>query len=251
MKSNSKYGMKRKSWLTKSANGLLSTKTPKGGLSAILEPTLPEAYQYKDMCHHKCETLLYDSFIKILVNGDFQLLVIKGAPTKEDIALAWAEIMEEYSELIKTPKSINIFEAFKKCIYTYWKMCFIEAVIYKFRSKDPFTGLYLYDEKEAEQVMLLGYDMIDKPDEEEKYLYQIEMLDRESKTLVVLLNQYNQEYKQLAPKEENPIERTIVDYDKELAILSKFMGYWVDKKTRTVADVCGIINAFIEHQKIN
>lgn len=203
------------------------------------------------MLHQTIETLLYDSFIKVLVKHEYHLLVVKGEPTKDEIDSAWKEIMHEYSEVIKTEKSINIFECWRKCVYTFWKMSYIESIIFKFKLKDIQTDKYLYDEKEAEQVMLLGYDLIDPPIDEEKYLHQIEMLDRESKTLIVMLNQYNQEYKLLAPDEANPVVRTIADYDKELALLSKFMGYQINKRKVTVAEVCAIINAYIETQKIN
>jgi hypothetical protein len=186
-----------------------------------------------------------------MVKDEMNLLIVEGSATVGELHVAWAEIMHEYSETIKTEKSVNIFEAWRKCVYTFWKMSIIEAVIFKFRLKDSYTGLYLYDEKEAEAVMLLGYDMIDKPDNEEKYLHQILMLERESMTLVVMLNQYNQEYKLLAPDGENPVIRTIADYDKELAVLSKFMGFQINKKKVTVAEVCAIINAYIEAQKIN
>lgn len=232
-------------------SGSLSTKTVTGEVN-LLEPTFPQDIQLLATFHQKCETLIYDIFTKILVTSDYNLLTITGSPKKSDLVNAWMGIMQEYSDLIKTEKSINIFEAWKKCVYTYWKMVYVENFIFKCKLKNPITGLYCYNAAEAEQVMLLGYDLIEPPaEDEEKYLHQIEMLDRESKTLVVMLNQYNQEYKLLAPDETNPIIRTIADYDKELALLSKFMGYQINKRVVTVSEVCGIINAFIETQKIN
>lgn len=194
---------------------------------------------------------MYDVFVKVLVESKYELLVIQGEPTKEELWAAWTEIMSEYSDLIKTEKSKNIFEAWRKCVYTYFKMVFIENFIFECRSKNPLTGEYRYNAGRAEEVMLMGYDLIEKPENEEKYLHQVELLDRESKTLVVLLNQYNQEYKLLAPDEANPVKRTIADYDKELAILSKYVGFLIDKKKTTVSQVCAIINAFIETQNIH
>ena len=117
----------------------------------VLEPTLLMDSPSKAMFHQTCETLIYDIYLKILVNEDYNLLTISGEPTKEELWAAWTEIMQESSDLIKTAKSVNIFEAWKKCVYTYWKMLFIENVIFKFRSKNPITGEYFYNAGQAEE----------------------------------------------------------------------------------------------------
>ena len=205
----------------------------------------------KPTYHQTCKTLIYDIYIRILSGEPNSLLIITGTPTDEELKLAWAEIMSEYSDIIKTPKSSNIFDVWKKCNYTYWKMCYVEAAVYKLRLKDPETDKYIYDQNAANELALLGYDYVAPPEDDETYLRQIELIEIEARNLVVILNQYTQEYKLLCPDEDTPVKRTYDDYLKELAILSKFMGQWIDKQTKTVSDVASIINAYIEAQNID
>jgi hypothetical protein len=47
--------------------------------------------------------------------------------------------------------------------------------------------------------------------------------------------------------EKAPEQRQMIDYEKELRILSKFMGYNIRKQDITVMEYCSILNAYIEN----
>lgn len=185
-----------------------------------------------------------------MVTDDLSKLIISGQPDKKDLVNAWQDILQEYSDLIKSEKSKSIFEAWKKVAYTEWQIKFIEAVILKFRMKNPETDAYLYNREQALQVSELGYSFIPEPENEEDYLQAINFLDIESRNLTIFLNQYTVEYNLLCPKQEEKVKRQEIDYDTELAVLSKFMGTFIDKRKRSVQDVCAIINVFNQHNEI-
>jgi hypothetical protein len=251
MKKENKHKKGRKNLQTQQVNGSLSTLTNKE-TTEQLEPTLQQDTQLPATYHQKCSELLYDTFIKVMVEEDVTHLIISGIPTLLQLQDAWYDILQEYSELIQSEKAKSIFEAWRKCVYTDWQIKYVESVIFKFRMKHPETGAYLYDAEHAARIVELGYESIDPPEDEEVYLNQVNMLESMAKTLIVFLNQYTVDYNLLNPKQENPIKRKVADYDTELAVLSKFMGDWLDKKIRTVSDVCSVINVYnqyIDQQK--
>lgn len=109
-----------------------------------------------------------------------------------------------------------------------------------------------YSERMALRVQEYGYPLIEEDKENGRgNLKQIYMVESEVKTQIVLLNQYNREWQQRYPNDTAPVERTLMDYDKELAILSKFMGHWIRRKKITVWEFCSIVNAYNEYIKAN
>ena len=75
-----------------------------------------------------------------------------------------------------------------------------------------------------------------------------------AKVLIVLLNQYNAEYK-LADKEQgapsNPsVEEQRFQYEKEIAMLSKYQGQRIIKEKITVFEYAAIINNYLDEQRM-
>lgn len=187
--------------------------------------------------HLSAKTLPYNLWIEINVTGNFELL---GNGPSNDLALAWASIVLEYAQLIKTPKSVNIFEAYKK----------IEYLEYKINRVEKLLGLLsdIYVVEAAESLVELGYDMVENLPKKKDYLRQLEMVERDALALIVMRNQAIGDYKALAPAESVKIDRSEMDYRKEVVILEKYVGRKIDIYTETLFDVAAIINAFIDEQ---
>jgi hypothetical protein len=238
MRKNKKPLMKPKDLPMNQASGMPSTptSTEPGRSSATTSRVAPSYALY----HQSCDTLIYGEFLKILTTGDLRPLVIEGEPTEEDLKTAWDKILSEYSERITTEKTGNIISLWKRIIYTKWQISFLDIALDYLKQE--------YDAEIAEQVMMAGFDMIEDLESREDYLRQIYSIETEAKTLIVILNQLYNEYKILHPHGET-IERTMADYDKELAILSKHVGFWIRKNEVTVADVASIVSIYMDYVK--
>jgi hypothetical protein len=236
-KKKEKNKKKRKSLQIKAENGLVSTKMNLENNKSLLHPA--KDISLKPTLHRSCKTLKYYKYIKISVTGDVSLLKIGGDPTNEEMASAWQEILIEYSGLIKTEKTNSIFKLWEKIEEARCKLRFINICL------DYFSEFY--DEEIANELVLHGYDFIEWYDDQERYNKQLILLENESKTLIVLLNQYYNEYKILSPDNET-ITKDEMYYEKELAVLTK-EGYRVNKKKNTVFEYAAAVNAFIEQNK--
>lgn len=234
--------MRRKHLPTAMASGTASTpmnpepKEPSG-------PTLPEATLSEDMYHQKCKTLLYSTYIEIQTTGSLSLLTICGEPTEDQLEQAWDEIQQEYSDLIRTEKTTNVFDLYQKLSYTRFKLEYLGWVLPYLKAE--------YKQEYAERIASLGYDLIEWNEDREKYLQQIYLVENDAKFLIVQLNQLSSEYKKINPGASgSDVERTAMDYEKELAILSRFMGRWIRASEITVFEFCAIVNAYLETNKL-
>lgn len=236
MNKRTRYTKKRWPWQTKQASGLQSPSTIKS-----FGQTLQEEFPSNNTYHRSCQTLPYGKFMDAIVSNNPVFLVIKGHPTESELIEAWDAILQEYVDLIKTKKSESIFQAWKQVAYTEWKISFMEICLEQLKEK--------YDKDIAEGITLLGYSLIQPNEDRQLYLKQIYAVETEAKTLIVLLNQYHNEYILLCPNGDKQSTRTIADYDKELMVLSKFMGFKIDKHRETTAEVCAIINSYLEYNQ--
>ncbi|CAL7961497.1 hypothetical protein GAMM_230010 [Gammaproteobacteria bacterium] len=196
------------------------------------------------MFHQSCETLPYGSFIQIIVSENPVFLTIKGHPSDDELRDAWEDIKAEYSSLIKTNKSESIFDLWKKINVAQLKidMLFGEMGAFNFLK---YKG---YDEEIAKIVESWGLPLILQNDDREAYIKSIMAVEMEAKFFYVQLNQYHTEYKLMCPEQGNLAARTIQDYDKDLAVVQKYMGFRIDKTKITTAVYCSYYNLFIEEQ---
>ncbi len=197
------------------ANGNASQEVPPANIPISTNGPLPTI-----------ETLIYWDFIQMMLG-------------RIDKPANWDEIRAEFSEAIKTPKSSTIFDCWKKIESLTTKMNFVSLACNYLK--------HSYDTQIAEQLMLHGYDYVQDLPERDAYLKQIYLVETEAKTLVIILNQCYNEYRLLCPEGAGEDERTIVDYDKELAIISKFVGHRVNKFEITVSEFCAYANLYLEH----
>lgn len=190
--------------------------------------------------HHSCDTLKYGKFLGIALGQlDKKVLIIKGKFSDDELDIIWDSIISEYAGLIKTGRSSNIFELYKKISYTSWKLEYLEKALGFLRFK--------YDSDIANSIVELGYGLIEYNEDRSKYLKNILFVEREAKTLLVLLNQYSKEYLLMCPEGSNEIDsRSMIDYDTELSLLSKFQGYRINKNKITVSEFASIVNNFLD-----
>lgn len=183
-----------------------------------------------------CRTLKYGTFIQIL---------LKNNPTFYKISKDnWKEILIEYSSLVATEKAKTIMTAYQRWFYTEWKINTLAQLL---------TFLKVVHDKDiAEAVQELGYDLVEFKEDREEYLKQIYLIENEAKTLVILRNQYLSEYKMLTGGEtEEENDKDEMYYEKEIAIISKFMGFRIKKNKITVFEWAGCLNAYIEYHELD
>lgn len=216
------------------------TKTPLEN-GPISNMNSQQVIQFSSLYHHQCKTLCYRTFIDILLTKDYKLLIIGGEPPEVELLAAWKFIIDEYCSLIHTEKSDTIFEVYKKIIMCQWKLTFVENAC-------AFLKVF-WDEEIANALVDAGFDYINSLEDREQYLRQIYMVESEAKTLIVLLNQYTAEYKQLCPEDEAEVDRDEMDYQKELAYLSKFMGKRINPSKITVIEFCAIVNIYLDARR--
>lgn len=173
------------------------------------------------------------------------MLIISGQPTNKQLQEAWVEIRSEYAESIKTQKTTIVFDLYKKIIYTQWKMFALESLIFQLEEE--------FEEEAAMMLVELGFDLIENLTDRVAYLKQLEGVRIEANVLIVMLNQYVLEYEAAVNEDAvntsgQPVE---LDSDKELAALSRFQGYRINKNKITVAEFIAIVNSFLDYIKNN
>ena len=183
-------------------------------------------------------------YLKVLQSGNLQLLTLSGTPTNEELEEAWNDILSEFCALIKTDKSESVFKAWQKVIDCKAKINFCALSISILKIK------YVADV--AESLMLLGFDLIEDNADREKYLKSVEGLALETQNLSVFLEQYENDYKLLIKEDTSDEEAKEIIYNDhfaDLAILSKFMGYRIDKEVISLREYANIFNTFIKYNK--
>jgi len=225
----------------KPGNGGESTRTPEHGslspqVSNINTPS-------KNTFHRSCSTLTLDRFINVLLSGNLLYLIIEGEPSEKDLIDAWNRIADEYSELINSDKNLNTFETYKKLESVKFKLFYITITLDYLKHE--------YDQELAETLAEMGYHFIQLVPDRKDYLGQIFKVETEAKYLIVLLPQYINEYNILMKDQdvEVGVKRTVMDYEKELMILSKFQGYRIRKEQTTVTEYAAIVNNYMEFYK--
>lgn len=245
------------SWLRKKQktqeNGKPSTKMNSENSVSYLhqqQPGSPSDYSL----HRSIRTLIYDDFITILTTEELGPLIISGEPPIDELVTAWDTITDEYSNSIKTPRSTSIFDCYKKIERTKGQIKFIDAALgYLEGLAQHVHNYYEWNEKlyyDVDTAVLLtnrGYLLIEPAETYDAYLEQIHFVRTQAKTLIILINQYTNEYKLLSPDGEK-VTRTRQSYMDELAILSKHQGGgFINPRSITVDMYIAIVNSFMSY----
>lgn len=219
---------KQKTWpknlQTTQESGMVSTLTEKeNGRSHKHQGLIHSGMLY----HLSCQTIPYRIFVRITLGiYDLQTLIITGKPEEELLVKAWDDITSEFCETVKTERSKSLFEAWRKVKETESKMKTIAIGIDILRIK--------FDEETAQSIFLMGYDLVEFTEDKDEYKKRVDRLELETKNLGIFLSVQLAQYQALlktneVPKDQEVQLRTEADYDEDLAALSRFMGYDMDK----------------------
>lgn len=240
MQRDNRYKKRLFGWRMKRDSGMQSTQTNSDQTKSS-EQTSLKGSQTPVIYHQSCEKLIYGRFMEIMVNGKLDPLIISGKPTQEQLMAAWEIIISEYCDLIKTDKSATIFDLYHKILKTQWQISYVEVALAQLKEE--------YDLECANRLVELGYDFIDNLPDREAYLKQIYFVQTQAKFLFVMLVQHSNEYKMMCPSDSSPIQRTLMDFQKDLSVLSRFSGFKLDKNNLFVFEYCAIVNDYIENGK--
>lgn len=184
-----------------------------------------------------------------MVTKDITWLIIEGITPLPVLAEAWELIIEEYASLVKTEKSNDIFDLYKKIKQTQWQMEWIEKTIDALKIQ--------YDEEMAIWLGERGFGVVEYSDDRETYLRSLFSIKNGSKTLIVLLNQYNAEYKALSKDHDQQNDSGMSEsemrftYEKEIALLSRFQHDTIIKQNISVFQYAAIQNNYLLFHKVN
>lgn len=217
------------------ASGLTNSETPVSYLHQQ-QPGTPSPYSL----HRSIKSLPYENFVLVLTEEELSHIIISGNPPIDELVIAWENITTEYSQSIQSDKSRSIFECYRKIKRTQKMISLIDNALDFLEMK--------YDALLAEEIANLGYFLVKNIEDREEYLEQIERVRTEAKTLVIILGQYQTEYKLLAP-EDNTVKRDYQSYMTELAILSRHQNTFLKAKEITVQEYCNVVNAFVAYHE--
>lgn len=230
--------MKLLYWQTLPDNYTASIRTKEGG-SRLSGPTSLTATQSSNMFHRGCDTLPYATFLKVQQTNNTALLVISGTPTPEQLTAAWENIITEYCDLIQTPKSESLKACYIKVLQTEHLLTLISSCVDALKMQ--------YDADIAAILADKGYTLIEHLESKEAYLKQLYRVEQEAKVLIVLLNQYTAEYSKLSGGlQATDLQRSTAQQQKEISILSRFMGFRIDAALVSTLEMCGMINMYLE-----
>lgn len=240
MKRILKYWMMLQSWQRRRKNSRPSTLM-NSALSKLSRQTSQPDTQSSSTFHRSTETLIYNDFLLILTGAEpLTHLIIEGNPPEEELILAWANIQEQYSDTIRTEKATSLISISKRMLLNQWQITTVDQCILVLR-------LEVHQES-IDTLFNLGYPLIEYNGNWHDYIKQVEMVEMEAKFLIVLKNQLYNEYKRLAGDEApGDSNVTMKDYDKELAVISKYMAFDVDKMKITTAKFCSYLNIYLDH----
>lgn len=196
--------------------------------------------------HQSCKTIPIGLLFEVMITGDLTWLCISGNPLPNKLEESWESIVEEYMSLIKTEKTDDMFQLYKKIKQTQWLKNIIDLCLDSLK-----VG---YDPDLAKIVSEKGFGVIEYVANKEIYLRSIKVVEMSAKTLVVILNQYITEYESLnknntAQSIEMSENERRLNIEKEIATLSRFQKDRINKQTTTAFEYAAILNNYLEYKK--
>lgn len=208
-------------------------------LFRILKKHKPEL---KIRLYSRCNETPLDIFVDVLVNKNMPRLVREGSPLKCEIDAAWQKMWFEYCDLTGSPEYRQLFGLIKEAGYLEGKLVSIRLAIQGIvttNDKGCFNLLHNYGYRYA-------FDKA-KPAE---FLTDIERVVDKSKTIELLIKST---HAQIAKINEKAQAEPAKDdwFDDMLMVLSKYMGYRINRKVITVSEFVRMKKMFeLEVEKV-
>lgn len=191
--------------------------------------------------YRTCSQLLMDKFIVCFVDNDLTPLIISGTPTEQELADAWRNIKEEYTELVRSEEQQHSNDLNAEIIVIQNRifrinMC-VEALKYVYTSD--------LVEELREQHMPFEYN----PDFPDQYYTDLQKTIERTNGLHLKLKLKQDELQEWYEQNtKNKTEVSREQFDTVLAALTEANGFLVDESKITVTQYARMINRY--HAKL-
>jgi len=173
-----------------------------------------------------CNECPLDVFIDCLVNNKLERLIKSGEASQKELAEAWQKIWFEYCDLSDNPEYRNMLNLIKETSYLESKLLTIRLCLQKIIHKP--------DENCIAILKKYGYRYDFDKSDEAKFIKDIEQVLAISKSIEIeVLRNRKQLEKSQEVKHDKVNQST---FDKMLVVMSKWIGYRLDKKILTVSE---------------
>lgn len=182
-----------------------------------------------------------DKFIICFVDGDLTPLIISGTPTQQELAEAWRNIKEEYTELVRNEDQQHTNDLNAEVIVLQNKIFRINMCV------EALKHVYTSDlvEELREQHMPFDYN----PDYPEQYYRDLEKTIERSRGLYLKLKLKQDELSEWYEQQMNSkAEVSREQFDIVLAALTEANGFMVDETKITVTQYTRMLNRY--HSKL-
>lgn len=199
--------------------------------------------------YKSCSETPLSVFIECLVEGNLKALIISGEPTSEQLAMAWAELFSEFTDLNADNEQMYVLTLQGEITLIHEEIAEVEGVLY-FLSPEmlPFS-ITMKDEL---LNVLHKYDYPHEIDVSEPgYVEQLEIIANRLCPIKLKLqmkmrelSEYNQE------KKNDSIDKQY--FSRMLVRLSKFQGFNIRAKDITVEEfvmICKEYNSYYKKQE--
>lgn len=189
-----------------------------------------------------CDKLILSTFIDCWIDKTYTLLDPSGTLSEELAASLWDGIFKEYlrmTENLPMLKALTIIDQIQ-----YWKneLLIIQACLQVLPAWRDDSIVKLLQDK--------GYRFAFNKNDEKSYLNDIKRVASRAKKIIADILELEEELKQLQGANKGE-EYTRQDFTNDIVILSKFMGYHINKNECTVSEYVSMKNALYQYNQIN
>lgn len=178
-----------------------------------------------------------DIFIDCLVDNNFERLIKRGKANDYILLSNWENIFIEYCELSGTTHFKKMLSLMREIGSLKSRLMAIDTCIYVLANKYSFYCVTT--------LRKLGYDYKFDRNNFADYVKDIELVNNKKKTIELTIAQKETEYSNLLQESKDAnIDR--VFFDKQLIILSKWIGFSLRKREITVSEYVSILKNYTE-----
>lgn len=237
----SRHFKKLYSWLKSKIKPSRSTGTRKGMPAPSLQQS-PQDIPSSATLHRTCQLPL-DAFIRAHCRADFSGLIISGSPNDQEILDAWNEIVFEFSGLIRSESTEAQVSMAREIGLLQHHLKYVEYACVLLSHR--------YDIDVINELIRMGYDGEYPENDQAGMDWQLGRVKSLSKTYYYDLEQLIDQYTRML-KTQDGKKQSEEDFVKNLAMLSKYQGYRLDRYTMTTEEYAIIfsnyLNEFKHHQ---
>lgn len=229
--------MKEQTNIIQSSDSTATNQVPFASL-----PPLPDT-QSSCILRRTCSEVSIYHFKLAHCQNNYTGLIIEGQPTDAQLQDAWAELVFEYSGLIKNANTEGAISLQGQIGEMQYHLMFVDAAIMLIDSKIT-MGEEVPDHVKDE-LAELGYHGEFDVTHPEICRQELNRIRSMAKTVVhdlqVLLDQQD-----MIEKTNSGKKQTVEDMDRNVAMFSKFMHYRIDQKETFMDEYAQIYNLYVD-----